>query len=175
MNYEKELLLNEIKGQIDQSKSLIVAQYGKLPPDLVWSLRNNLAKNGSTLEVVRKRVFLKAAAQSGIQLDESLFKGNIGVVFVNQEESMNALKDVFKFKNENKDIKLSVLCGSIDGQVMSGAEVEYLSKLPTLDEMRSQFIGLLVAPMTHTLSVFEEKIKQMDPSSAAGEQTTQTE
>lgn len=180
MNYEKELLLNEIKDQIGQSKSLIVAQYGKLPPDKVWGLRSNLAKNKSALEVVRKRVFLKAADLSGIhffkdqKVDENLFVGNISVVLVNQEESMSSLKELFKFKGENADLKLNVLCGYIDGQVMTGAEVEYLSKLPTLDEMRSQFIGLLVAPMTHMLSVLEEKIK-LDPSSATAEPTTQTE
>ena len=173
MSYEKELLLNEIKEQVGRSTSMIPIQYGCLPPGKVWTLRSNLAKSGSTLEVVRRRVFLKAAALSGINFDETLFKGNVGVVFVNQENSMDALKDVFKFKNDHPELKLGVLCGHIDGKPMTGAEVEYLAKLPSLDVMRSQFIALLVSPMTLTLSVMEAAIE--GPLSASAEQTTQTE
>ncbi len=37
---------------------------------------------------------------------------------------------------------------------MPGADVEMLSKLPGIDEMRAQLLGLLKSPMSQTLSVY---------------------
>jgi len=157
MRAEKQLLLNEIKEKIDGSEALIVARYEKLKPNQAWVLRDQLAKAGGLFEVVRKRVFLKAAELSGIKIDESLLVGHVGVVFVKETDAMASAKALLKFSQEHSDV-LQVLCGQIEGKLISGSEVVYLSKLPGINEMRAQFIALLVSPMAQTLSVIEAKI-----------------
>lgn len=164
MRAEKHLLLDEIKEKIDSSTALLVARYDRLPPNLSWEFRDQLAKSGGIFEVVRKRVFLKAAEQAGIKLDESLLKGHIGVVFIQQPDAMPSAKMVYKFSGDNQDI-LEVVCGQIEGKIYSGAEVGLLARLPGLDEMRAQFIALLVSPMTQTLAVFEAAIEQKSQES----------
>lgn len=154
MRAEKQLLLDEIKEKIDSSTALIIASYNRLPPNLSWEFREQLAKSGGLFEVVRKRVFLKAAELSGIELDESLLKGHIGVVFVQQPDAIPAAKTVYKFSGDNQDI-LDVVCGQMEGKMYGSSELEQLSKLPGMDEMRAQFIALLISPMTQTLAVFE--------------------
>ncbi len=154
MRDEKQLLLNEIKDKIEGSTSMIVTRYEKLPPNGSWVLRSRLAKNGSLFEVVRKRVFLKAAENSGVQFDESLLGGHIGIVFINQEDALAPAKALVTFSEENGQL-LEVLCGKIEGKVVPGAEIVVLSKLPSFNEMRAQLIGLFVAPMSLTLSVME--------------------
>ena len=91
---------------------------------------------------------------SGIKIDESLLAGHIGVVFVQQKDAMSPAKVVFKFSEDNQNI-LQVIYGKIEGKVYSGPDMEMLSKLPGIDEMRSQFLALLVSPMSQTLSVME--------------------
>lgn len=157
MRREKELLLNEIKEKIDASSAMLVARYEKLEPNLSWKLRDTLSKNGSLFEVVRKRVFVKAAQKAGVAIDESKLDGHIGVVFINQPDAMPAAKTVIKFSEENADI-LKVLCGHIEGKFVPGAEVEVLSKLPGLEEMRAIMLGLFTSPMSQMLSVLEAAI-----------------
>ena len=154
MRKEKELLLNEIKDKIDASTAMIVASYDKLEPNKSWQLRELLNKSGSLFEVVRKRVFVKAAEKAGVKIDASLLSGHIGVVFVNQPDAMAPAKVVFKFSQENGKI-IRVLCGQIEGKMMPGAEVEMLSQLPGMDEMRAIMIGLFTSPMSQMLSVLE--------------------
>jgi large subunit ribosomal protein L10 len=156
-SYENQLLLDEFKGQIDHGTSIFVVQYVTLRPDKVWELRSNLAKNKSTLKVVRKRVFGKAA--TGKKFAEVPSKGPICAVFVNQPEPMDALSALVKFKKANAEAKINILCGEVDGKLMTGPEVEYLSSLPNLDGMRAQFLALLVSPMAHLLSVMEAKME----------------
>jgi large subunit ribosomal protein L10 len=159
MRAEKELLLNEIKEKIDAATSLIVARYDRLEPNASWQLRDMLAKSGSLFEVVRKRVFVKAAEKAGVKIDESMLKGHIGVVFVNQPDAMAPAKTVFKFSEDHAQI-LEVLFGRIDGNMVPGSEIEMLSKLPGIDEMRAMMIGLFVSPMSQMLSVMEAAIAQ---------------
>jgi len=159
MRKEKKLLLNEIKEKIDASTAMILTRYDRLEPNASWHFRDALAKSGSLFEVVRKRVFLKAAEQAGIQIDASLLKGHLGVVFVNQPDAMAPAKAVFKFSEEHGQI-LEVLCGQIEGKIIPGAEIEMLSKLPGIDEMRATLLALFTSPMSQMLSVLEAVIAE---------------
>lgn len=157
MRKEKPLLLDEIKEKIDGSKAMIIASYNKLEPNTSWAFRDLLGKSGSQFEVVKKRVFVKAAKQSGLELDEALLKGHVGVVFVKQDDAMVPAKAVFKFSEENGNL-LTVLCGLLEGKVMPGSELEMLSKLPGIDEMRATLLALFTSPMSQMLSVMEAAI-----------------
>lgn len=154
MRKEKPLLLDEIKEKIDGSKGIIVAKYDKLEPNTSWTFRDILGKQGSQFEVVKKRLLLKAASLAGIKLDESLLKGHIGVVFVGKEDAMPSAKAVFKFSEENGNL-LQVICGQIEGKIVLGAELEALSKLPGMDEMRAMLLALFTSPMSQMLAVME--------------------
>lgn len=154
MRQEKQLLLDEIKEKIDGSSAMIITGYQTLPPNTSWKLRDLLAKQGSLFEVVRKRVFLKAAEKAGIQFDGLLLKGHVGVVFINQSDAMEPAKIVCKFSADNGAI-VQVLCGQLEGKLISGVDLVALSKLPGINEMRGILLGLFISPMSQTLSVLE--------------------
>lgn len=157
MRKEKELLLKEIKDKIDASTAMIVTRYNKLEPNISWGLREVLSQSGSFFEVVRKRVFLKAAEQAGVPIDASLLEGHIGVMFVNQPDAMGPAKAMIKFSEEN-DNPLQVVCGQIEGKAVPGTEIEMLSKLPGINEMRAILLSLFTSPMSQMLSVLEAVI-----------------
>ncbi|MBF8262420.1 MAG: ribosomal protein [Parachlamydiales bacterium] len=154
MRDEKKLLLDEIRQKIDASSALIIARYDRLSPNMSWDFREQLAKSGSLFEVVRKRVFMKAAEMSGLKIDPAILQGHIGVVFVQQSDAMASAKVVFKFSEDNQKI-LEVIYGKIEGVTYSGSEMDMLSKLPGINEMRAEFIGLLESPMSQMLSVLD--------------------
>lgn len=153
MRKEKQLLLDEIKEKLDQSSAIVLTKYEKLNPHLSLDLRKSLIEAGGAFSVVRKRVFLKAAAEAGIELTEEQLEGHIGVAFAYQDP-VSMTKAVYSFAKENKD-NIEVLGGQFEGKMMSAADMKALSELPSQDEMRAQFLGLLEAPMSQTLSVME--------------------
>jgi large subunit ribosomal protein L10 len=157
MRKEKELLLNEIKEKIDGSTAMIVTSYTKLEPNKSWLLRELLAKSGGLYEVVRKQVFLKAAEKAGVAFDATALAGHIGVIFVKGTDPIVSAKTLIKFSEENSN-QLQVVCGQIEGKLVPGKEVEELSRLPGMDEMRAILLGLFTSPMSYTLSVMEAAI-----------------
>jgi large subunit ribosomal protein L10 len=154
MRPEKELLLNEIQEKIEASQAMVVATYDRLEPNRSWDLRGQLAQTGSLFEVVRKRVFLKAAERSGIKFDPDVLRGHVGVLFISQTDAIAPLKTLCKFSADNPQT-LEVLCGRIEGRHCSGADMKELALLPGQDQMRAEFIALLVAPMSGLAATLE--------------------
>jgi Ribosomal protein L10 len=153
MREEKQLLLDEIKDKIDQSTALVLTKYQKLDPNLAATFRESMSKAGGHFEVVKKRILVKAAAASGVVLDVNLLQGHIGVIFA-LEDPITVTKEVFQFAKDNEEV-FEVLGGRFEGKLCSPQDVEQISKLPSKDEMRAQFLSVLEAPMAQTLSTME--------------------
>jgi large subunit ribosomal protein L10 len=153
MRPEKQLLLDEIKGKIDESAAFIITSYQGLTALAAYDFRNKIAKSGGDFEVVRKRVFLKAAQDANIEIDPALLQGHIGVVF-SREDIVAAAKAVVQYDKENKGVVM-VLGGISEGNLLDAQQVVVMSTLPDKDTMRAQLLGLFEAPMSQTLATME--------------------
>lgn len=153
MRQEKQLLLDEIKEQIENAGAMVFLKYQKMGPNLAHQFRNSLSSTGGSFEVVRKRVLLKAAEAAGFALDYNQLEGHIGVVFIGQDP-VQVTKVIYQFAKENEDV-VHVLAGRFEGNIFSASDVLQISELPTKDEMRAQFLSVLEAPLSQTLAVME--------------------
>ena len=159
MRPEKQLLLNEIQDKIAGSKAIVLASYKKLEPNASSGFRTNLAKSGGTLEVVKKRVLVKAAQVAGLALDPALLQGHIAVVFAN-EDPIQTTKTVYQFCKENEEV-LEVIGGRFEGALCSANDMKQIADLPSKDEMRAQLLGTLEAPLSQTLAVIESLLSSV--------------
>ncbi len=153
MREEKSLLLDEIKNKLEASSSFIVTRYSKLAPNTSHELRARLVKMGAELEVVKKRVFVKAAAGFGVALNIDDLQGHIGVVFSTQD-ALEAIKEVLDFGKKNEKT-VDVIAGRVDGNMYNEGEMKTLATLPGKNEMRAELLGLFEAPMAQTLAVMD--------------------
>lgn len=153
MREEKQLLLDELKEHVEAAPALLMTQYQGMNPNLAYELRNAVSESGGFFCVVKKRVFLKAAAEAGLTLDRESLKGHIGIVCTG-DDTVATTKAVYAFKKGNKET-LEVLGGRFEGKLCSPEEVEEISKLPSQDQMRSELLGTLEAPMSQTAAVIE--------------------
>ena len=154
MREEKKLLLDEIKEKVESSKALIVTRYENITSQESWSFRTELLKHSSEMEVVKKRIFLKVLEQLGYSYKLEDLEGHIAAIFVKKDgDPFNVAKVIYEFSNATN--KMQVLRGEIEGKSYLKDDMVFLSKLPTLNNLRAQFLGLLEAPMTQTLLVFQ--------------------
>ncbi len=154
MRQEKQLLLNEVEGQINEHNgSFVIVSYQGLSANSANEFRRQIIKLGGNVEVVRKRILIKAAGAAGIELQLKSLPGHIGLVYAG-EDAIETTKAVFHFSQEN-DKTIQVIGGRFDGQLYTSEEVTRLSKLPGKNEMRSQLLATFEAPMAQTLAVIE--------------------
>jgi large subunit ribosomal protein L10 len=156
MRAEKQFLLDELKEKITRSNGFIITQYDSMSAGKTREFRNSVAEVEGDLEVVKKRVFIKAAEAEGVILDPALFNGHIGILFANGEGTLLA-KSVLKFQEQNKD-NLTILGGRLDGETLAATDVIAVAKLPGIDELRAQLLGLLEAPQQQTVSVLNQAL-----------------
>lgn len=156
MRQEKQLLLDEIKEQIEKRESFVIMRYFGLGANTTADFRRQIADMGGNVEVVKKRILVKAAQEAGIELDNEALQGHIGLVFAGSD-AVQTTKAVFKLrKDSNKAVE--VLGGRFEGQLYNAEDVEKLSNLPGRDEMRAQLLGLFEAPMAQTVAVMQSAL-----------------
>ena len=153
MREEKQLLLDEITDKINASTGFIVANYQEFTSARAREFRNLLSEVDGEFEIVRKRVFLKAAESLGLKFELSQLTGHIGLIFAN-DDSTRLAKDAVKYSEENSNC-VCMLGGRIDGEQCTGEEIIALAKLPGINELRAQMVGLLEAPMAQTVAVMQ--------------------
>ncbi len=153
MREEKKLLLKEIADKIGGSKAFFIARHQGINPNQASAFRINVSASGGEYEVVRKRIFMKAAKSSGLAVDESILGGHIGLIFANVDP-IETTKVIFSFCKENEGM-LKVVGGLFEGRLCSAKDIEVISKLPSKDEMRAQLLSVFESPLSQTLAVME--------------------
>lgn len=152
MRQEKQLLLDQVSKQIGHYPSFVILQYTGVSATALNGFRAAVAKRGGEVEMVRKRLLIKAAQTAGISLSREALGGHVGLVYAAQDP-IEMTKFCFDFRRDNEGV--NVIGGRIDGELYTGAQVDALSKLPSKDELRAQLLGLFVAPMADVLGVVE--------------------
>lgn len=152
MSAEKQALLDEVKDKIDLEEGFILASYDKLSANAIAGMRESLTKAGGDMFVVKKRIFAKAASEKDVAYSLEELEGHVLLAMAKGNFPAVA-KEIFKVKKDTK--ALNILGGYFDEKKCNPQEVEQISNLPSLDEMRAQIIGLLEAPMSQTLATVE--------------------
>jgi large subunit ribosomal protein L10 len=150
---EKEIFLEEIKGKIDPSLGFVLASYRGISANAFAGFRSRLVEAGGDFFVIKKRVFVKAAKDLNLEYGVKELEGHVGLAFT-KDNFLSMTKALYAFKKEHNEA-LSVIGGHFEGKKCSSQDVELISKLPSLLEMRAQFLGLLEAPMTQTLGTIQ--------------------
>lgn len=153
MRNEKQFLLDEVKEKIESSESFFVTSYQNLDAGKVRKFRDLVAGANGEFEVVRKRVFLKAAEAAGLKLDLAELRGHVGVVFA-RDETNQVPKVTVNFGEENEQA-VQVLCGHVNGEYCTAEDVIALAKLPSHDELKAQLLSVLEAPMSQTIATLQ--------------------
>lgn len=155
MRQEKNLLLEEVKGQIQQYQSFVIMKYLGLSSNSLNGFRAAVAQRGGEVEMMRKRILLKAAEAAGISLTRDALEGHIGLVYAGVgADPIETAKFVFEYSRDNEKT-VEVIGGRIDGQLYNAQQVDVLSKLPGKDQMRAELLSTFEAPLSQTLAVFE--------------------
>jgi large subunit ribosomal protein L10 len=153
---EKKLAVEELQGYLRENPCAIFTNYSKISSERLNTVRNELEKKNSRFQVVKNRLFRIAASGAGIEGISTLLKGQVGVVFTREDQSVDVLKYLVKFKKDNE--VLGLLGGVLDGTVYDAKSLETISRLPNKDAMRARFVGVLQAPLSKFAQVMRARL-----------------
>lgn len=150
---QKKELAKTYAQQIVTGKNVTVLVFDKIPVNEVNILRMKVAEAEGSLQVVKKRVFLKAmdGVLDGLTLDQA---GTTTMLLYSNNESdeyapLKAVNNVIKlWKKEKKEYVLWYIGWRFDKEWKQSSWVSELAGLPTKEELVGKFLFLLNHPMS---------------------------
>jgi large subunit ribosomal protein L10 len=147
---EKVERVAELKGRIEGSDALLLAEYRGLTVSDITELRRSLAEGGTRFAVVKNTLMQRAAADASIEL-ESLLQGPTAVAFIAGDPVAAAKKVVDAAK---RFPALILKGGYMEGRVLTADEAKALADLDSREVMLSKFAGMVKGEMARAAAAF---------------------
>ncbi len=129
--------LEDLKGKVGRATSVVIVDYAKTSVKDQTTLRSKVREAGGEV-LVAKNTLLDLAIGKG-KLADSL-QGMTAAIFA-YSDPVSPIKALFEF--HDKSDKLTIKQGYMDDSVLSPAQVEELSKLPSKFELLSKLAMIL--------------------------------
>jgi large subunit ribosomal protein L10 len=157
---DKERLVEELAERLRATESLIVADYRGLTNAELAALRTKLRAHGARLTVVKNTLTRRAAEAAGADLVLALLEGPTAIAFV--ESAGDPVAVAKALADTAKETKILALRGGVlSGKPMAAADVEELAKLPAVDVLKSQLVGVIVAPLTQLVGLLSAPLRDL--------------
>ena len=143
MRPEKKYLVEEINTHLEKSDYMFLANYERATVVDIAELRDELAKEEAEFHVIKNNILRVAAKDRGFpELDDHLTGQNAIVIGGANPSGVAKVLTKFFDKKDKMDVKVGVLASQRVGR----DEIVALSKLPPLEILRAQLLGLLNQP-----------------------------
>ena len=150
MNREqKELFVQNLKSIITENSLVLVFHYRGMSVTDMTDLRVQSFNSGCNIKVTKNRLTKLALEGSDKAALSEFFDGPTAIAYSNDPVQLTKLLTNFAKNNSN----LVILGGIMDNEILSVEKIEILSKLPSLEEIRAQLIGLISSPAQKIASV----------------------
>lgn len=147
----KEELVAQYSDILTNTGGFVVTEYKKMSVKQVNDIRNRLADVNGKYIVTKNTLFTIALREGGWPVPEQLLSGPVAVAFGESNFPAVAKVVVGLLKDYEEIVKIKG--GVMAGQILTPKQVEAVSNLPSLDELRSQLAGLISQPAAGLVSV----------------------
>jgi large subunit ribosomal protein L10 len=157
---EKERIVAELADRLAATETLIVADYRGLTNKELEALRARLTQHGARLSVVKNTLTRRAAESAGADVLLALLEGPTAIAFVDANGDPAGVAKALA--DTARDTKvLEIRGGVLAGSPVSSEQVDELAKLPPVDVLRSQVVGVVVAPLTQLVGLLTAPLRDL--------------
>lgn len=147
---EKAAIVQELSEKFAKAKLAVLADYRGLTVHHLQSLRRELRPNSAEVRVAKNTLIKRAIQGTPFAAFESQLQGNTALALTDADPIAPA-KILVKFMKDHP--ALSVKSVILDGKVLTSDDLTALSKLPGINELRAQLLGLMLAVPTSFVRV----------------------
>lgn len=154
----KEELIAQYSELINDSSAIFLTNYQGMSVAKINALRDEVIKADGVFHVTKNTLLKRALADADIDVPDELLQGQLATGFaLNEVPTLaKALVDYAK-----KEDALELVGGFLGNEYLQADSVEALAKLPSLDELRGQLVGLISAPARNVASVVASGVRQV--------------
>ena len=150
---EKEELIKDLNDRFSRAKGVVVAEFNKLNVDTVNRLRKKLRDGKVEWRVLKNTLARRAAKGTSVEKISDDFVGPVAAA-ITYDDVIAPAKILSELVKDLETIKIR--SGVIQGQKIDKNGVLALAKLPGLQELRAQILGVINQPATKLARTIKE-------------------
>ena len=165
---EKQKYVADLAEQLKSAVAGVIVDYRGINVADDTALRKELREAGVKYTVVKNTMLRLAAREAGLDV-EGVLEGTTALA-TSDSDYVAAAKILCKYADahENFNIKL----GFMDGEVLDTAKVQELGNLPSKEELLTQLVYVLSAPMRGLAVSLNEIAKKQGEGAGETEEAT---
>lgn len=160
MRLEKKYLVREVSQHLDKSTYVILSRYSKITVEETATLRKELAAENAEIHVVKNTILSIVAKERSFPKELKTVLSGPTAIIVGGENPSGVAKIVHEYQRKNEE-KIEVKAAVLNGGFLTVEEVVALSKLPSLEVLQAQFLGLLNTPAQQTVTVLQASTQSL--------------
>jgi len=137
-------MLQELKGKMEASQLIILAEYKGLNVEAMTKLRRKLRGVGSEIKVAKNTITKLAAQEAGLEELNPYLEGPVAMTF-GFDDPVAPAKAMNDFAKEHK--LLSIKAGILEGRIVDPQAIKALADLPSREVLLAQVLGGMQTPM----------------------------
>ncbi len=154
---EKETEVKALNERFANDELVVVTQYSGLTVKEMSNLRAKLREQGAQYKVTKNSLAKIAIKGTRFEPISDLFTGPTGMA--TSTDPVAAAKGAYDFAKTND--KLIIVGGALGDKILDEAAIKELASLPSVDEIRSKLVGLLVAAPTKLVGLLQAPARDM--------------
>jgi len=154
---QKEELVSQMRNTLQEATSIVVAHQVGLTVAEVTQLRRDMRGAGAEFKVLKNSLAQIAVKGTSLEGMNPYFQGPTALGY--SKDPVVAAKVLSRFAEKNN--KLSIVGGYLEGQVLDAKAVKALANLPSLNELRSKILALVVTPATRLAVLAKEPARRV--------------
>ena len=154
---EKAAKVAEMHKSFQGAEIMVVTHQSGMTVAESTDLRRQMRAAGAGFRVTKNRLARIALKGTKFEGLDGMFTGPTAVAF--SEDPVAAAKVVVDYAKSND--KLIIVGGGLGAKELDQTGVEALAKLPSLNELRAQIVGMLNTPATRIAGVLQAPAGQL--------------
>ncbi len=157
---DKERIVAELAEELGAAETLIVADYRGLTNKQLEALRDELIPHGARFRIVKNTLTRRAAEQAGAESLLVMLEGPTAIAFIESGGDPAAVAKALAATAKQTNV-LELRGGVLEGKTLSAADVDRLATLPSVDVLRGQLVGAIVAPLNALLGLVSAPLRDL--------------
>ena len=152
----KQELVAQYIEMLNESDGFVAVTTQGLSVAQIQGLRSTLREQNGVYLVVKNTLLRKALEEANWVVPEDLLAGPIAIVF-GRDNMPGVSKALLKhIEDQDFEEKMRVTGGVMSGDILNAQQVDAVSKLPTIEELRAQLAGLMISPAQGLVNVLHQ-------------------
>jgi large subunit ribosomal protein L10 len=159
-NPAKQEAVKELNEVFQKATAAVLADYQGIDAPSITELRSTMRNSSVEFRVIKNTLAKLAAKNTPFEGLDANFKGPVSVL-LSFDDPVAPAKVLADCRKADAKKTPKVICGMVEGKVISADEVKALADLPSREQLLSQMLSVFQGPTTNFAGVFSSLLRKL--------------